>query len=95
MFTLFWDMHSGGIVKEPPYEQIFIEGSRTEATEIFVSRFGHDPADVACPCCGENYAISEYETLEDAAKYHIGKHKGIGEYLDSPQVLVLTKEDTA
>jgi hypothetical protein len=69
MFTRFMDMHSGGGTKEPPYEYIYIEAPEAEAKVIFYNRFGHNPERVTCTCCGEDYSIDSYETLEDATAY--------------------------
>lgn len=69
MWTQFWDMHSGGSTKQDKFDKIYIEASEEEAKVIFENRFGHDPTDVACSCCGENYSISEYETLLRATAY--------------------------
>lgn len=64
MWTEFMDMHSGGGTKEEPYEYIFIEAPREEAIIIFYNRFGHNPERVTCTCCGDDYSITEYETLK-------------------------------
>lgn len=69
-WTLFWDMHSGGGTKEFPYEKIYIEAPENEAKVIFYNRFGHNPERVTCTCCGEDYSISESDTLEQASGYH-------------------------
>lgn len=69
MWTQFWDMHSGGGTKEGKFEKIYIEAPEDEAKIIFYNRFGHDPEDIGCSCCGENYSISEYETLARATAY--------------------------
>ena len=69
-WTHFWDMHSGGGCKEAPYEHIFIEAPLEEAVRIFYNRFGHNPYRVSCTCCGEDYSVSEYDTLEEATAYH-------------------------
>lgn len=76
MWTSFWDMHSGGGCKEPPFELIFIEASQKEAEIIFYNRFGHNPNRVSCTCCGHDYSIDEEPTLEKSASYHI-KSKGL------------------
>ena len=69
-WTLFWDMYSGGGMKEEPYKEIYIEAPEEEAKVIFYNRFGHNPERVSCTCCGEDYSISESETLEQASGYH-------------------------
>ena len=67
MWTHFYDMHSGGGSKEP-YEHIYIEAPLAEAKVIFYNRFGHSPDRVSCTCCGYDYSVSEYETLDEAIK---------------------------
>jgi hypothetical protein len=68
-WTHFWDMHSGGRTKEPPYEQIFIEMPEKEAISVFYTRFGHNPYRITCTCCGEDYSISEWDSLAEATSY--------------------------
>lgn len=70
MWTLFWDMHSGGGAKEKNYDKIYIEAPEDEAIVVFYNMFGHNPNRVSCTCCGEDYSISESETLEQASAYH-------------------------
>ena len=65
-------MHSGGGSKEPPYEKIYIEAPEDEAKVIFYNRFDHAPDRVSCTCCGEDYSVSEHETLERATAYERG-----------------------
>ena len=69
-WTQFWDMHSGGGLKEPPFSQILIEAPHDEALIIFYNRFGHNPHRVSCTCCGEDYSTRESETLEQVTAYH-------------------------
>lgn len=68
-WTTFWDMHSGGSQKEK-WPLIFIEAPKNEAKIIFYSRFGHNPERVTCTCCGDDYSISEENSLEQATGYH-------------------------
>lgn len=70
MWTQFWDMHSGGGLKESPYHYIYIEASIEEAKVIFYNRFGHNAERISCTCCGDDYTIDEYQTLELASAYH-------------------------
>lgn len=77
MWVIFIDMHSGGGLKEPPFENIYLEipddiYKVTEPAQIFERIFGHDPDDVCYPTCGSNYSISEDETLEQATGYYRG-----------------------
>ncbi len=68
MWTHFWDMHSGGGQKEK-FGHCYIEAPENEAKIIFYNRFGHNPERVTCTCCGDDYSISEYETLEQASAF--------------------------
>ena len=69
VWTRFMDMHSGGGTKEPPYEYIYIEAPESEARVIFYNRFGHNPERVTCSCCGDDYSISEEETLQQITAF--------------------------
>lgn len=91
MWISFWDMHSGGGTKTD-YEKIFIEAnSEDEGVEIFEREFDEHPYDVACECCGSNFAVDVYETLEEATKYH--RHgKSLDEYLCDEEVKVIYKQ---
>lgn len=93
MFTKFWDMDSGGRLKEQ-WDIIYIEASKGEACEIFEKRFGHAPDHVTCSCCGDDYAILESETLESATKFH-RKTTPLDKYLEEnkERILVLYKDD--
>lgn len=68
-WTHFWDMNSGGGSKESQ-SHIYIEAPETEAKVIFYNRFGHSPERVSCTCCGEDYSISEDESLAQLTGYH-------------------------
>jgi hypothetical protein len=68
MWTRFMDMRSGGSQKEN-FAHCYIEAPENEAKIIFYNRFGHNPERVTCTCCGDDYSISEYETLEQATAY--------------------------
>jgi hypothetical protein len=72
MWTQFWDMHSGGDLKESPYSKIYIEAPMEEAKVIFYNRFGHNPERVTCTCCGDDYSISENKSLTQLTAYHRG-----------------------
>lgn len=71
MWTLFWDMCSGGSQKES-FGLCFIEAPLDEATVVFYKRFGHNPERITCTCCGEDYSISEGESLEELSGFHRG-----------------------
>ena len=99
MWTLFWDMHSGGTTKFKPYEQIYVEAPQELAESVFVTRTGQNPNWVACSCCGENYSVSEHESLDNATSFHRSGYthgsykreemKTILEYIQQPEVLVI------
>lgn len=72
MWTSFWDMNSGGGIKEPPYDKIYIEAPEEEAKVIFYNRFGHNPERVTCTCCGEDYTIDSHEDLAQLTGFHRG-----------------------
>lgn len=107
MFTRFMDMHSGGGLKESPYQFIYIEAAMEEARVIFYNRFGHNPERVTCTCCGEDYTLSEAESLElesaydrgcawdkKANDYDLSKFKtSIDDYVKRPDVLVIRASD--
>lgn len=97
-WTLFWDMHSGGSTKEPPYEKIYIEAPITEANVIFYHRFGRVSEEVDCPCCGDNYSVSESDSLEQATDYHRDCEYSdtfltIEEYIKQKDVLIIRSTD--
>lgn len=71
MWTQFWDMNSGGGQKEK-WSNIFIEAPQDEAEELFYRIFGHDPNNVTCQCCGEDYSIDNDESLNQLTGYHRG-----------------------
>lgn len=85
-WTHFMDMHSGGRNKVPPYEHIYIEASEAEAVSVFYSRFSRNPHRVTCTCCGEDYSISDYESLEQATGFERGcKWNDAGDgYIEGP-----------
>ena len=71
MWVEFWDMYSGGHLKLEPYEQIYIEASSIEeAIEIFYNKFGIDPYNITCSCCGIDYEINSHESLKQLTAFH-------------------------
>ena len=83
-WTQFWDMHSGGGQKAD-WAMIYIEAPEEDAKVIFYNRFGHNPERVTCTCCGEDYSISEGESIEQLTGYHrgCGYDKSEKRYLES------------
>ena len=75
-WTEFMDMHSGGGCKEDPYQYIFIQAPEEEARIIFYNRFGHDADRVSCTCCGQDYSVTEYDSLDKATEFERGNNYG-------------------
>ncbi len=98
MWTKFWDMHSGGSLKES-YGVIYIEAPKEEAIVIFYNRFGHNPNRVSCTCCGEDYDVTESKTFAEASKFHredrliVEKKQTVAQYKRNKNVLVIPKKD--
>lgn len=68
--TQFMDMHSGGKLKLPPYQYIYLEApSEHEATELFTSYFGISPFNTTCKCCGQDFYIEDFESFDEASAY--------------------------
>lgn len=63
MWTQFYDMSSGGSEKLGACT-IWIEAGEDEACSLFEAIFERDPHNVTCSCCGPDYSVYEYETLE-------------------------------
>ena len=66
---------------------------------LFKQLFGRDPNYETCSCCGNDYSISESDTLEEASKYHReddyrlkGKKLTVEEYITKDNVLVVHTE---
>jgi hypothetical protein len=97
IWVKFWDMHSGGKCKEPPYEKIYIEAeSGQQAAIVFYKRFGHSPYRITCTCCGEDYAISSNPSLNEITKFHRRssmKTIPLEEYVKQSDVLIIYNRD--
>jgi len=65
-WTRFNDMHSGGGTKVNGYEKIYIEAPIEAAKSVFYNRFERNPERVTCTCCGPDYTIDEYPSLQQA-----------------------------
>lgn len=69
MFFRFFDMASGGRDKTK-YETIIIEAdNEQQAAQVFESKLEIDPYNTTCDCCGPDFSISSYETLDLAQQY--------------------------
>lgn len=93
-WTHFMDMHSGGGCKTD-YEHIYIQAPEEQAVKIFEEKFGRDPHNVTCNCCGSDYSISEDSSLEEITRFQRGKswlnnrEFSLEEYLNKSDVFVL------
>jgi len=58
MWTKFYDMATEGYEKTD-YAQIFIELPEYEARKYFKVKFGIDPDNFTCSCCGRDFSVSE------------------------------------
>lgn len=90
-WTQFWDMHSGGRAKLDPVDKVFIEAPMEQALGVFYARFDRNPRHITCDCCGEDYSISEHETLDEATEYHRkwGSANSLEDYVKLESVVVI------
>lgn len=65
MWTKFFDMSSGGYEKTD-YCTIIVEGDEQSAAERFEKEFDVNPYNTTCVCCGPDFSIYVYDTLEEA-----------------------------
>ena len=94
MWTRFCDTHSGGSQKEQ-WSHIYIEAPEKEARDVFYKRFGHSADHVTCSCCGEDYSVREYTTIDNAT---IGPMMQVGassvkQYCNICDVLIIAKHE--
>ncbi len=88
-WTKFMDMHSGGGTKTE-YEYIYIEADEDSAVNVFCNMFDEHPYSVACGCCGSNFSVSTYESLEEATSYERKYNNlSVEEYLKEDSVKVV------
>lgn len=67
-YTRFYDMSSGGRQKLQ-WSIVYVNLPETEAIQWFENKFGRNPYNVTCTCCGEDYSISSAETLEELTEF--------------------------
>ena len=66
MIVKFYDMNSGGRLSTE-YKVILIScNDESEARSIFTDRFGLDSRNVSCSCCGPDFSVTTYSSLEGA-----------------------------
>ena len=58
-----------------------VEAPLEEAVRIFYNRFGHNPYRVSCTCCGEDYSVTEHDTLEEATEFERRNSVTLEEYM--------------
>lgn len=92
-WTKFWDMHTAGRAKTE-YEKIYVEALYDEAVEFFESRFETDPHNVSCRCCGQDFSIDGYDSLQQATAYHrnckfveVDGEDGGGHWVEKPKIV--------
>lgn len=91
-WTQFWDMSSGG-GRKLTWKMIYIEAPEALACHIFSELFGRDPHNVTCDCCGGDYAIYEFDSLEEAVKYHLRGKETLEQYVQLRDVKVVYAKD--
>lgn len=90
-WTRFMDMHSGGGQKLD-WGYIYIEAPEQEAKVIFYNRFGRNPNRVTCTCCGEDYSLSEADTLAEVTGYERGCDYRDRKYVEAPSTRAWASE---
>ena len=95
MFFSFHDMFSGGC-RKTEYSQVYIEAdSEDQAEEIFEDRLNRNPNKVTCECCGNDFSITEYDSLEEATEFERKQRSvTLDDYLKRDDILVICKEKT-
>ena len=86
-WTELWDMHSGGRMKTN-YHYIYINLPVSDAINWFENEFKIDAHNTTCDCCGEDFSITPYDTLEEATKFHRGDTT-IEAFASKPDVLIV------
>lgn len=69
VWTRFMDMHTGGRQKLD-WAFIYIEAKEDDAAKVFQHRFGRNPNNITCSCCGEDFSFYEHnEDLQQASGF--------------------------
>jgi len=82
--TRFEDTYTGGEQKLE-YEYIYIQAPFQKAIDAFTERFGRDPRLTTCQCCGMDYDIETFQTLEEASGFERDGYWVDGEFHDEPR----------
>lgn len=90
-WTHFRDMHTGEgrVGRKTNWDHIYIEAPQEEAIVIFENRFKRHPQASSCRCCGPDYSVDEYPTLEEAIRY---EPFALNEHLLRKDVLIISDE---
>lgn len=84
----FWDMHSGGGTKVPPFEKIYVQlPDGADPVVVFQNLFGRNPNRVTCTCCGEDYSIDSGDSLRQLTGYQRGCACDAGRYIERGKLL--------
>lgn len=85
VWTRFMDMHSGGGQKLD-WAKVYIEAPEEDAAKVFMHRFGRNPNNITCSCCGEDYSFRDSETLEQASAFdrHCKFDDKLKKYVEEP-----------
>ena len=73
-WTKFFDLSSGGGDKTE-FPVIAVEGDEQSACELFQETFDRDPRNVTCECCGSDYSITEFDSLESLLEIYPDAHQ--------------------
>ena len=73
-WTHFYDLHSGGEAKTE-HESIAIEGEEEVARDRLESMFGVSSYGVSCECCGSDFSVTEFESLETLLEIYPNAHQ--------------------
>ncbi len=93
MWTVFFDMHSGGNQKLE-WQVIFIEAPIARAVDIFIDEFKINPYRISCSCCGPDYSLSQYPTLAEACEHYRGSSNKVI-YTESAESLAAEGEHSS
>lgn len=69
MYTLFYDLSSGGYQKEG-FQKLAVNLSMDKAEKWFEETYGHDPYRMTCDCCGPDYSVYEFDSLEELRNHY-------------------------
>lgn len=96
----FQDLLSGGVLKVKGIDTIYMETTPGKSRDAFTAYFGFDPLNTYCDCCGKDFCISEFDSLEDATKQERtrdrdehGKIPSIESYINRKDIQFVSLEE--